>query len=52
MIFKQNKLIPLWMSEIINGWLFDTTYILPWFGIDIDIPQLRDDLKKLLIPKD
>jgi len=31
-----------------TAWLFDTTFILPFFGIDVVIPALRDQLESLL----
>jgi predicted nucleic acid-binding protein len=31
-----------------TAWLFDTTFILPFFGIDVAIPDLRDQLKSIL----
>jgi predicted nucleic acid-binding protein len=29
-------------------WLFDSTYILPWFGINVNIPHLKESLKEVL----
>ena len=31
-----------------TAWLFDTTFILPFFGIDVAIPALRDQLEAIL----
>jgi len=31
-----------------TAWLFDTTFILPFFGIDVAIPTLRDQLESIL----
>lgn len=32
----------------VNRWLFDTTYILPWFGINVNILDLKKTLKEIL----
>lgn len=33
---------------VVQKWLFDTTYILPWFGINITIQNLKENLKLVL----
>ena len=36
------------MSE---GWLLDSTYIIPFFSINVKIPNLNNDLAKILTEK-
>jgi len=31
-----------------DGWLLDSTYIMPFFGINVDIPNINKDLTKIL----
>jgi len=31
-----------------NGWLLDSTYIMPFFSINISIPNIKQDLVKIL----
>lgn len=31
-----------------SGWLLDSTYIMPFFGINVDIPDLKKSLVRLL----
>ncbi|MHA1916765.1 MAG: PIN domain-containing protein [Candidatus Ranarchaeia archaeon] len=31
-----------------NSWLLDTTYILPFFGINVEIKNIKNDLKKII----
>jgi len=31
-----------------DGWLLDSTYIMPFFGINVDIPNIKTDLAKVL----
>jgi len=34
-----------------EGWLLDSTYIMPFFGINVKIPNLNNDLAKILTEK-
>jgi len=36
------------MMTMNNGWLLDSTYIMPFFGINVNIPNIKNDLTRLL----
>lgn len=36
------------MMTLSNGWLLDSTYIMPFFGINVNIPDIKKDLAKIL----
>jgi len=31
-----------------DGWLLDSTYLMPFFGINVDIPNIKTDMAKIL----